>query len=99
MEFTVMAIVAIAVGLPVALVSAAEVYKRRLAFRERELELTADRNAEMAAKYAAQVERLEERMRVMERITTDGGVGVAQQIEALRVEAPARLAKPEEELN
>lgn len=91
MELGVIIIVAIAVGLPVALVSAVEVYKRRVSFMERQLELTADRTAEKAAQYAAQVERLEERMRVMERIATDSGVNVAQQIESLR-DTPAPLS-------
>ena len=99
MELTVMMIVAIAVGLPVALVSGAEMFKRHVAYKERQLELMADRTAEKAAQYAAQVERLEERMRVMERIATDSGVNVAQQIESLR-DAPApRQTKPEKELN
>jgi len=99
MELTVMMIVAIAVGLPVALVSGAEMFKRHVAFKERQLELMADRTAEKAAQYAAQVERLEERMRVMERIATDSGVNVAQQIESLRDEPALRQTKPVEELN
>jgi len=99
MELTVMMIVAIAVGLPVALVSGAEMFKRHVAYKERQLELMADRTAEKAAQYAAQVERLEERMRVMERIATDSGVNVAQQIESLRGEPAPRLSKPVEELN
>ena len=99
MELTVMMIVAIAVGLPVALVSGAEMFKRHVAYKERQLELMADRTAEKAAQYAAQVERLEERMRVMERIATDSGVNVAQQIESLRDEPATHLAKPEKELN
>ena len=40
--------------------------------------------AEKAAQYASQVERLEQRMRVLERIVTDKGYDVATQIEALR---------------
>ena len=99
MELTVMMIVAIAVGLPVALVSGAEMFKRHVAYKERQLELMADRTAEKAAQYAAQVERLEERMRVMERIATDSGVNVAQQIESLRDEPAPRPSKPVEELN
>lgn len=82
----IIAIVAIAVGLPVVLVCAVEMYKRHVSFKERQLELMADHTAEKAAQYAAQIERLKERMRVMERITTDRSVGVAQQIESLRDE-------------
>jgi len=40
--------------------------------------------AEKAAQYAASNKELEERVRVLERIVTDGGYDVATQIEALR---------------
>ena len=40
--------------------------------------------AEKAAQYAAQTERLEARVRVLERIATDRGVDVADEIEKLR---------------
>lgn len=86
MGLTVIIIVALAIAFPLAVISAAEMYKRHLAFKERQLELLADQTAEKAAQYAAQVERLEERMRVLERISTDGGVNVARQIESLRDE-------------
>jgi len=92
-------IFAIVIGLPIVLGLGFEVYKRHMAFKERQLELMADRTAEKAAQYAAQVERLEERMRVMERIITDRGVNVAQQIESLRDEPALRLAKPDEEIH
>ena len=91
MGLTVIIIVAIAVAFPLAMISFAEMYKRLVSYKERQLELTADRTAEKAAQYAAQVERLEERMRVMERIATDSGVNVAQQIESLR-DTPAPLS-------
>jgi hypothetical protein len=63
-------------------------YKRRLAFLERKLEITVGATAEKAAQYAAQNSTLENRVRVLERIITDGGSGhdIALQIEALRVE-------------
>ncbi|HEX2814668.1 MULTISPECIES: hypothetical protein [unclassified Sphingopyxis] len=47
---------------------------------EKQSELT----AEKAAQYAAQTERLEARVRVLERIVTDKGVDVAEEIEKLR---------------
>jgi hypothetical protein len=62
------------------------VFKRYMSYKERQLELTADKTAEKAAQYAAHVEKLEERMRVLERIATDKGVDVAAQIESLRDE-------------
>lgn len=63
-------------------------YKRRLAFLERKLEITVGATAEKAAQYAAHNSTLENRVRVLERIITDGGSGhdIALQIEALRVE-------------
>lgn len=84
------------VGVPVVLGIGLEAYKRHIAFKERRLELMADRTAEKAAQYAAQVERLEQRMRVLERIATDKGVHLAAEIEDLRGE-PGKL--PNEELN
>lgn len=57
-----------------------------LKYREKKLRLIADQTAEKAAQYAAQVERLEARMRVLERIATDKGVQLADEIEDLRDE-------------
>ena len=48
------------------------------------MELQAKQTAEKAAQYAASNKELEERVRVLERIVTDGGYDVATQIEALR---------------
>jgi hypothetical protein len=79
-------LILLVVVVPIMIVGGAEVLKRYIAYRERKLELMADRTAERAAQYAAQVERLETRMRVLERIATDRGVDVATQIEALREE-------------
>ncbi|MFC3212837.1 MULTISPECIES: hypothetical protein [Novosphingobium] len=64
----------------------AEMYKRRLKFLERKLEITAGATAERAAQYATHNSELENRVRVLERIITDGSSGhaIALQIEALR---------------
>ena len=59
-------ILLIVVGLPVTLAMIAEVIKRHIAYKERKLELMADKTAEKAAQYAAHVERLEQRMRVLD---------------------------------
>jgi hypothetical protein len=48
------------------------------------LDQTAEMSAEKAAQYASHTRELEERVRVLERIITDGGYDVATQIEALR---------------
>lgn len=62
----------------------ASVYKRHLAFQERKLEIMAGQTAEKAAQYAARNTQLENRVRVLERIITDGDHDIALQIEALR---------------
>ncbi|PAV70835.1 hypothetical protein WR25_11533 [Diploscapter pachys] len=56
------------------------------ALQQRRMEIEADKVAEKAAQYAAQTERLEERVRVLERIVTDRGADLAQEIERLRDE-------------
>ncbi len=61
-----------------------EAYKRRLDFKERQLELLASSTAEKAAQYAAHNERLEARVQVLERIATDKSTGLAAEIEDLR---------------
>ncbi len=57
-------------------------HKQKIA--EMQIDTTASATAEKAAQYAAQVQQLEDRVRVLERIVTDGGYNVAAQIEALR---------------
>jgi hypothetical protein len=52
--------------------------------REKQLEIQAGQTAEKAAQYAAHTERLEQRVRVLERIATDRGVDLAGDIERLR---------------
>jgi hypothetical protein len=74
----------IVVGIPVVLGVLGDVYKRHLKFKERELELLGSQTAEKAAQYAAHTERLEQRVRVLERIVTDKGIAVADEIEKLR---------------
>ena len=72
----------IIVGLPVIflMVTANRFFK----FREKKLETEAMHAAEKAAQYAARSIELEERVRVLEQIVTDGGAQTAAQIEALR---------------
>ena len=52
--------------------------------QQRKLELEAQMVAEKAAQYAAHTERLEQRVRVLERIITDRGVDLAAEIDGLR---------------
>ena len=79
-----LATICIVVGLPVTLGIASDVYKRRLAFKEKELDAFSRQTAERAAQYAAQSERLEQRVRVLERIATEKGTVLSDEIEALR---------------
>jgi Zn-dependent protease with chaperone function len=65
------------------------VFKPWMDLQHRKMELEADRVAEKAAQYAAQTERLEQRVRVLKRIATDRGADLANEIEALR-DAPVR---------
>ena len=57
-------------------------HQRKIA--EINVRTTAEATAEKAAQYSSQVQALEDRVRVLERIVTDGGYDVATQIEALR---------------
>ena len=63
--------------------------------KERQLASEASLVAEKAAQYAAQTERLERRVRVLERIITDRGQDLAGEIENLR-DAPAPALVHEE---
>lgn len=83
-EDVVLTLVFMVIVLPIVLGIGADIYKRRLAFRERELELLSKQTAEKAAQYAAQAERLEQRVRVLERIATENNSDLALQIENLR---------------
>lgn len=66
-----------------------EAYKRRMELREKELELLAVRTAEKAAQYAAGAERLEQRVRVLERIATDRAAQLAESIDRAGEQNPA----------
>jgi hypothetical protein len=77
-------IVLIVVGLPVILIFGQPVIRRMLEHREKRMEIEARMTAEKAAQYAAHSERLEQRVRVLERIVTDKGIDVADEIERLR---------------
>jgi hypothetical protein len=59
-------------------------FKMWLKMKERQMEIQSNQTAEKAAQYAAHTERLEQRVRVLERIATDKGADLSDQIEALR---------------
>ncbi|GAA4017245.1 hypothetical protein GCM10022280_15520 [Sphingomonas swuensis] len=62
----------------------AKVLLRAMDMKEKQIERFGSETAEKAAQYASRVAELEQRVRVLERIVTDGGVQTAAQIEALR---------------
>lgn len=72
----------IVVGLPVMLLMI--IANRYFRLREKKLEVEAGLAAEKAAQYASRTSELEQRVRVLEQIATDGGAQTAAQIEALR---------------
>jgi hypothetical protein len=77
-------VVFIVIGLPVLLIFGQPLIRRWFDLREKRMELEARVTAEKAAQYAAHSERLEQRVRVLERIVTDKGIVVADEIESLR---------------
>ncbi|HEY5723574.1 MAG TPA: hypothetical protein VIT45_14775 [Allosphingosinicella sp.] len=76
----------IVVGIPVIGGIAADMFKRWLKLKEKQLEHAASLAADRATAQAAHIERLEQRVRVLERIATDKGNELAAQIEDLRNE-------------
>src|SRR5947208_16709160 len=80
----------IIIGLPTLMLTMA--FNRFFKFREKKLEVEALHAAEKAAQYASRSHELEERVRVLEQIVTDGGAQTAAQIEALRT-TPARISR------
>lgn len=85
-DFAKIAMAFIVIGLPIIAVFGGSYFRQWLKFKERQLELQAGQTAEKAAQYAAHTERLEQRVRVLERIVTDKGIVVADEIEKLRDE-------------
>ncbi len=59
-------------------------FKMWLRVKEKQIGTQSTLAAEKSAQYAAHVERIEARLRVLEQIVTDGGAQTAAQIEALR---------------
>ena len=59
-------------------------FKMWIKMKEKQIEAQSSLAAEKTAQYAAHVERIEARVRVLEQIVTDRGVDTAAQIEVLR---------------
>lgn len=76
----------IVVGLPVIAGVGLDIFKRWAKLKEKQLDHAAVLAADKAAAQATHIERLEQRMRVLERIATDKGTDLSAQIEDLRGE-------------
>jgi hypothetical protein len=74
----------IVVGIPVIGGIGAGMFKRWMKLKEKQLDHAASLAADKAVTQAAHIERLEQRVRVLERIATDKGNELAAQIEDLR---------------
>ena len=72
----------IVIGLPI--LALAYLFHRWFKLKEKRLDVEAGLAVEKAAQYAASNAELEARVRVLEKIVTDGGYQTAAQIEALR---------------
>ena len=83
------------VGLPVMLLML--IANRWFRLREKKLDVEATLAAEKAAQYASRSNELEQRVRVLEQIVTDGGAQTAAQIEALRRPALSATSVPEKQ--
>ena len=70
-------------------------FKMWLKVKEKQIESQSTLAAEKSAQYAAHVERIEQRLRVLEQIVTDRGVETAAQIEALRDQDRSSAREPE----
>ena len=82
----------IIIGLPVILLML--IANRWFKLREKKLDVEALHAAEKGAQYAAHTSELEQRVRVLEQIVTDGGAQTAAQIEALRAPRLSKSAEP-----
>ena len=77
-------IIFVVIGLPVILLFGRPYFRRWAELKEKQLDNESRLAAEKAAQYATSNSELEQRVRVLEQIVTDGGMQTAAQIEALR---------------
>ena len=73
----------IALMIPIVAILSRVVHKW-MALKEKQLQVQTSLTAEKSAQYAAHTERLEARVRVLERIVTDKGGDLSTEIEQLR---------------
>lgn len=96
----VMAFVALMTAMVLIFVLITSSYKRRIDFKLRSLELKAQASQRDERPEASEnLRKLEQRVRVLERLATDRTPDLAAQIEALREEPAFELAKSDKEFN
>lgn len=83
---TILAIVLVVI--PTMIVFGKDAFERWLRHKEVMADALNAQAAEKAAQYAAHTERLEHRVRVLERIATDRGADLSTEIELLRAPTP-----------
>ena len=74
----------IVVGIPIFAGVGSKMFRDWLAHKRELASALNAQTAEKSAQYAAHTERLEQRVRVLERIVTDKGIAIADEIERLR---------------
>jgi negative regulator of replication initiation len=84
MNINMIAFFTMVVVIPVIAGVGSDMFRRWLKHKEAMAQALNAQTAEKAAQYAAQTERLEQRVRVLERIITDRGMGLSEEIEKLR---------------
>jgi len=77
----------LALSIPVVAIVSSMIVRPWLKLRERQMEIESKMVAEKAAQYAAHTDRLEQRVQVFERIVTDKGIALSDEIERLRDES------------
>ena len=84
MEPTLLVFFFIVVGIPIIAGVGAKMFRDWLAHKREMTQALNAQTAEKSAQYAAHTERLEQRVRVLERIVTDKGIDLAEEIDRLR---------------
>jgi hypothetical protein len=79
----VLTIIFFAVAVPVVLGIGSDMFKRWLKLKEKEIDSRTSAMGATVEAQSAQIARLEQRVRVLERIATDKGTALADEIEAL----------------
>ena len=74
----------IVIGIPILAGVGSKMFRDWLQHKRELAAALNSQTAEKSAQYAAHTERLEQRVRVLERIVTDKGIAVADEIERLR---------------